>query len=90
IKINVDKIAPLIKQNPRYTTREILSTIAEHHCKNLLREFKDTEEVKMHVSEFFNKKSEKFYGEEINKLLNKWEKVIEQNGAFIADQAYFI
>ncbi|XP_025163373.1 histone-lysine N-methyltransferase SETMAR-like [Harpegnathos saltator] len=36
-----------------------------------------------HVSQFFDQKPQKFYSDGIMVLLEKWQKVIEQNGAYV-------
>ena len=42
--------------------------------------FDDDKAVKSHLVHFFADKDQKFYEPGIKKLLEKWQKVIEQNG----------
>ena len=38
-----------------------------------------------HLVQFFDQKSQKFYSDGIMILLEKWQKVIDQNGTYIID-----
>ena len=47
--------------------------------------FNDAEAVKSHFVHFFADKDQMFYEHGIMKLLEKWQKVIEQNEKYIID-----
>ena len=47
--------------------------------------FSDDEAVKSHLVQFFADKDQKFYECGIMKLLERWQKVIQQNGKYIVD-----
>ena len=47
--------------------------------------FKDDEAVKSHLVQFFSDKDQKFYERGIMKLLERWQKIIEQNGKYIVE-----
>ena len=47
--------------------------------------FNDAEAVKYHLVQSFADKDQKFYERGIMKLLERWQKAIEQNGKYIID-----
>ena len=47
--------------------------------------FNYDEAMKSHLVQFFANKNQKFYERGIMKLLERWQKVIEQNGKYIID-----
>ena len=49
------------------------------------KKFSQEDEVKTFVENIFNLKPAEFYLREINKLSNKWQEVIQNNGKYTID-----
>lgn len=47
--------------------------------------FASDDAIKMHLSQFFNDNDKKFFENGIMKLIERWQKVIEQRGQYIID-----
>jgi len=47
--------------------------------------FNDDDAVKSYLVQFFASKNQKFYERGIMKLIERWQKVIDQNGKYIID-----
>ena len=49
------------------------------------KNFSNNDDLKSHLAEFFAVKDQKFYQCGIMKLLERWQKVIKQNGRYSTD-----
>ena len=49
-----------------------------------VKNFDSLEDCKRHLEQFFAQKDKKFWEDGIMKLPGKWQKIVEQNGKYIA------
>ena len=51
------------------------------------KHFNSLEDCKRHLEQFFAQKDTKFSEDEIMKLSEKWQKIVEQNGEYIVQES---
>ena len=51
------------------------------------KHFNSLEDCKRHLEQFFAPKGTKFSGDEIMKLSEKWQKIVDQNGEYTVQES---
>ena len=59
-----------------------LFRLLEHSLRGQSFTDQDEDEVKQHLEKFFEAKQGDFYARGIDQLVEKWEKMVENNGAY--------
>ena len=73
-ELDEGQLNQLLHEDSRQTTRELAERINCSHA-----------ELKAWLDEFFQSKTKDFYREGIEKLVERWGKVVDMNGEYIID-----
>ena len=73
-ELDEGQLNQLLHEDSRQTTRELAERInCSHTC------------IEKHLLQFFQSKTKDFYREGIEKLVERWGKVVDMNGEYIID-----
>ena len=74
-----EKILDLGWSHPPYSPRNFYVFPLLQNAQNKKKKFPQEDQVKMFAENFLNLKPAKFYSRGIDKLLDKWQEVLENN-----------